>query len=228
MRPVAAVKSRDEKRTKRGASFPGMRQRAAIGFRRNLKRRGLQVSAKFPYDGTKGRQVDLIEIGSGAAELLEQAQEMIRGAADRNGGETLIFRKFCLGQQLFRGEGQQQAEVLARGWQGFAPFGEERAKIRRRDELQAEGGASGFEKPAFQRLNLTASGNDDERRAFALPSLCGGLLEPALHLHPATPLRTRRRGAAHARAAVEVPVPVARVDSSRTRGQPLSYGLEKK
>jgi hypothetical protein len=30
-----------------------------------------------------------------------------------------------------------------------------------------------------------------------------------------------------ARAAVEVPVPVARVDSSRTGGQPLSYGLEK-
>ena len=91
------MKSCNKERTHRGASLPGIRKRATIRFRRKLKRRCLQVSAKFPHYGTKSGQIDLFEIGSRAAELLEQAQEMIWSAADRNSGETLVFRKSCAG-----------------------------------------------------------------------------------------------------------------------------------
>lgn len=81
-----------------------MRESAAIGFRKNFELKFFQLSAKFSHHGTKGRQVDLFEIRSRGTELLEQAKEMIRSAANRNSRETLGFRKFFFGQQLFRGE----------------------------------------------------------------------------------------------------------------------------
>src|SRR4051812_856471 len=93
-RPMAAMKSADKKRTKAVRFLLGMHQRTAITFWKNLQPGFLQVGTKSPHDGPKGRQVDLFEIGSRAAELLEQAQEMIWSAADRNRGETLGFREF--------------------------------------------------------------------------------------------------------------------------------------
>ena len=82
--------------------------------------------------------------------------------------------------------------MLARRWEGFTLGGEERAEIGRGDELQTERGESGLEKPAFQRVDLPAGRNNNERRAFALPSLVGSLLEPALN--GTLPRRVRRSG----------------------------------
>jgi hypothetical protein len=39
--------------------------------------------------------------------LLEQAQEMVWSAADRNGRDTLGVWECCVGQQLFRGQSKQ-------------------------------------------------------------------------------------------------------------------------
>src|SRR4051812_44811428 len=106
-----------------------MCQGAAISLRRNLEPRCLQVSAKFSHHGAKSGQVDLVEIGSSGAELLEQTEKMIRGSPDRNRGQTLGIRKSFVGQELFRGERQQQAKVLTRRRCACAFPGEQRAKV---------------------------------------------------------------------------------------------------
>jgi hypothetical protein len=169
-----------------------MRERAAIALRKNLELRGFQVRSKFPHDGAKRGQVDVLEIGARRAELLEQAHEMVWSAANRNGRETIGFGKVFIGQQLFPRESQQEAQVLSRGWQNPSFRREEGAEIRRRDELQSERGKTGFEDAALERLDLTTGWNDDDSGALIPPGFRSCLLEPAFRR--ALPGRFRRRG----------------------------------
>ena len=96
-RPVASVKSGNQKVAQDWRGLPRMRESAAIGFRKNFESCCLQVGAKFSHHRAKTGQVDSFEFGSGGAELFEQAKEMIRSAPDRNSGETIGFGKAFIG-----------------------------------------------------------------------------------------------------------------------------------
>src|ERR1043166_8394057 len=115
-----------------------MREGAAISFRKDFESCCFQMGAKFSHHRAKSGQVDSFELGSSGAELLEQTKEVIRSAPDRNSGETLGVGEFCIRQQLFRGQSQQETQVLPRSWQNLSLRGEKGAQIRRRDELQTE------------------------------------------------------------------------------------------
>jgi len=153
--PVAAVKSRDQELPERRRRFPGIRQRPAIGFRKNLEAGSFQVRVKSIHDPTKSGQVDLFELSPSGAELLKQSKEMIRSAPDGNRGQALGIRKCFVGQQLFRGESEQQAQVLTRGERQVTLPGEESTEIWWRDELQAQRGKprSCFQASATACLN---------------------------------------------------------------------------
>ena len=169
-----------------------MRESAPISFRKNFECGCFQVGAKFSHHRAKSGQVDSFEFGSSGAELLEQAKEMIRSAPDRNSGETIGFGKSFIGEQLFRGQSQQEAQVLSRGWQNPSFRREEGAEIRRCDELQTERGKTGFEDAALERLDLTMGWNDDDSGVFIPPGFRSCVLEPAFEC--AVPRRFRRRG----------------------------------
>lgn len=120
-----------------------------------------------------------MKIRARGAQLFEQPEKMIGCAPDRNGGEALVFREIFLSQKLFRGEGQQQAKMLASRRNGVRFPGQQRAKIWRSEKLNPERGKACCEQPSFERLDLAAGWNDDNPRALALPRFRGGLLEPA-------------------------------------------------
>ena len=94
---MASVKSGNQELAQDWRGLPGMRESAAISFRKNFESCCFQVGAKFSHHRAKSGQVDSFEFGSGGAELLEQAEEMIRSAPDRNGGETIGFGKAFIG-----------------------------------------------------------------------------------------------------------------------------------
>src|SRR4051794_31817148 len=126
-----------------------MRESAAIGFWKNFECCRLKLGAKFSNHGSKRGQIDLVEFGSRGAELFEQTKEMIRSAPDRNRSETLGLGKFLIGKQLFRGQRQQEVEVLSRGRHDPGPGGEQGTKIRGRYEFQTERRQTGIEHAAF-------------------------------------------------------------------------------
>jgi len=82
--------------------------------------------------------------------------------------------------------------MLSRRWQNPSFRREERAQIRRRDELQTQCGKAGFEDAALERLDLTTGWNDDDGGPFILPRFRSYALEPTFDR--ALPRRFRRRG----------------------------------
>ena len=155
-----------------------MRQSATISLRSNREPGCFQVSAKFPDDGTKSRQVDLLKVSARGTELFKQAEKMIRSAPDRNRSEPLGFPKRSVSEKLFRGQGEQEAEMFARWRCAIAFPRDQRAKIWGREELQTERGKTRGEQASFEGLDLAAGRNNDNGRTFALPRLYCGLLEP--------------------------------------------------
>jgi hypothetical protein len=155
-----------------------MRESAPIGFREHLEFHSLELSAKFPDDRPKGRQIDLFEVGSGDAELFEQPQEMIRGPANGNSSETLRVGQLFIGKQLLRGQGKQEAQMLPGGRQVPALDGKKGAQIGRRNKFEPERGKARLEHPAFERFSVAASGYNNQGAAFAAPGHGGGLRQP--------------------------------------------------
>ena len=105
-RPVTSVKPHDKKLT----PAPG---RPARHARRHDDHSGkisncvaFRCAPDFRTDGAKSPEVDVLEIRSRGAELLDEAQEVVRSAADRIAA-TLGFRKCCVGQQLLRGRSER-------------------------------------------------------------------------------------------------------------------------
>src|SRR3954469_2968410 len=95
----------------------------AIRFRRELEFSCRELSAKFSHHGAECGQVHLFELPACGAELFEEAQEMVGSTANRDGGETLDFRKLVVAQQLFGGEGEEEAKMLPRRGQASSLHG---------------------------------------------------------------------------------------------------------
>ena len=197
---MRSVKSGDQQMTDERRRPLTAGQSFSIGFGKQIESRGGEVGSKFPHHRSECRQIDFLKIRIRGAQLLEQMKEMIRRAANGNGGEAFGFGKRPNGELFLRGEREQQTQMLAWWRENFRSSGEEDPEMRRRDKLQAERGKTCLQKTRFERLRLTARPHNDYCWMFDLPGLRPDPRKPICE--SALPRRFWRRGNKQSRPAI--------------------------
>ena len=114
------------------------RERFTICFRGERELCGGAMFSKPANNRPKRCQVDVVEIDASGAEPLQQIQQMIWRALDRNRGEVFRVGQLIIAERFFRSEAEQKSQMLtARRCRG-KPITHAPPQIRRGEKLNTE------------------------------------------------------------------------------------------